>query len=309
MAEDLLQAYLDRLAATGRGNAVYERAARKFLRTWPDPEAWAQQPLADRLAAGSQTRPLITYLMVHQGLRPGFDYLLERKLSSIWREIQSSWLQPEIDRFLSASEDLGFSLRVRLATGSQVPVRLLIQTGRPITELTQSDLDAFAAACHERGRRTGTSHSHYLSAISTTQTVLYHLGVVDQLPRAGGPIPLAERLAEITPSIRDEMVAYLERKKATCQVKTVSTMATRLKHFGVFLTGIDPDLASVADLDRRHHIEPWLSSLPDSVSDKDGKPISNGDRNRRVIAVMTFLTDITEWGLGRGPRQESALPR
>ena len=86
-------------------------------------------------------------------------------------------------------------------------MRLLIQTGRPITELTQSDLDAFAAACNERGRRTGTSHSHYLSAISTTQTVLYHLGVVDQLPRAGGPIPLAERLAELTPSIREEMVA------------------------------------------------------------------------------------------------------
>ena len=304
VAEDLLQAYLDRLAATGRGNAVYERAARKFLRTWPDPEAWAEQPLADRLAAGNQTRPLITYLMVHQGLRPGFDYLLERKLSSIWREIQSSWLQPEIDRFLSASEELGFSLRVRLATGSQVPVRLLIQTGRPITELTQSDLDAFAAACNERGRRTGTSHSHYLSAISTTQTVLYHLGVVDQLPRAGGPIPLAERLAELTPSIREEMVAYLERKKATCQVKTVSTMATRLKHFGVFLTGVDPDLSSVADLDRRHHIEPWLSSLPDTVSDKDGKPISIGDRNRRVIAVMTFLTDITEWGWDVAPARK-----
>ena len=217
VAEDLLQAYLDRLAATGRGNAVYERAARKFLRTWPDPEAWAQQPLADRLAAGSQTRPLITYLMVHQGLRPGFDYLLERKLSSIWREIQSSWLQPEIDRFLSASEDRGFSLRVRLATGSQVPVRLLIQTGRPITELTQSDLDAFAAACHERGRRTGTSHSHYLSAISTTQTVLYHLGVVDQLPRAGGPIPLAERLAEITPEEREVLATavHILRRIAT----------------------------------------------------------------------------------------------
>ena len=57
VAEDLLQAYLDRLAATGRGNAVYERAARKFLRTWPDPEAWAEQPLADRLAAGNQTSP------------------------------------------------------------------------------------------------------------------------------------------------------------------------------------------------------------------------------------------------------------
>src|SRR5690606_11475591 len=48
----------------------------------------------------------------------------------------------------------------------------------------------------------------------------------------------------------------------------------------------------------------WLSSLPDTVSDKDGKPISIGDRNRRVIAVMTFLTDITEWGWDVAPARK-----
>lgn len=299
--EDLLGDYLDRLAATGRGNAVYERAARKFFDTWPDPQAWAAQPLAARLAADQHARPVITFLMVHHGLRPGYDYLLERKLSSIWREIQGSPLQAEIQRFLSAAQELGFSLRVRLATGSQVPVRLLIQTGRPIAELIQEDLDAFAAACHERGRRTGTSHRHYLSAISNTQTVLFHLGIVDQLPRSGGPTPLEERLAEVTAPIRAEMIAYLQRKKATCQAKTVSTLATRLKHFGTFLTTCDPELSSVKDLDRRRHIEPWLSSLLDTVSEKDGQPISIGDRNRRVVAVTTFLTDIAEWGWDVAP--------
>lgn len=302
--EDLLDDYLDRLAATGRGNVVYERAARNFFGTWPDPQAWAAQPLAARLAADKHARPLITFLMVHHGLRPGYDYLLERKLSSIWREIQGSRLQAEIERFLSAAQRLGFSLRVRLATGSQVPVRLLIQTGRPIAELVQDDLDAFAAACHERGRRTGTSHRHYLSAISNTQTVLFHLGIVDQLPRSGGPTPLEERLAEVAAPIRAEMIAYLQRKKATCQAKTVSALATRLKHFGTFLATSDPELSSVADLDRRRHIEPWLSSLLDTVSDKDGQPISIGDRNRRVVAVTTFLTDIAEWGWDVAPSRK-----
>jgi hypothetical protein len=28
--------------------------------------------------------------MLHQGLRPGYDYLLERKLCSIWREVKDS---------------------------------------------------------------------------------------------------------------------------------------------------------------------------------------------------------------------------
>src|SRR5699024_9053009 len=121
--EDLLEAYLERLEATGRGNVVYERAARGFFTRWPDPQYWARLPLADRLAADRHTRPVITYLMLHQGLRPGYDYLLERKLSSVWRELRGSPLQDQIDRFLSASQELGFSLRVRLATGSQVPIR------------------------------------------------------------------------------------------------------------------------------------------------------------------------------------------
>ena len=299
--EELLSGYLDRLRATGRGSPAYERAARRFLRRWPDPAAWAAAPLQERLAEDTSTRPLITFLMLHRGLAPGYDYLLERKLSSVWREIEGSPLQGEIDRFLGAAEQLGFSMRVRLATGSQVPVRLLIQTGRRIEELTQDDLAEFAAACHDRAGRTGTSHHHYLSAISNTHRVLFHLGVLDSLPRCGGPTPLDERLAHVSPSVRAEMVTYLQRKQATCQVKTVSAMATRLKHFGEFLAEIDPDLITVKDLDRRAHIEPWLTSLLDTVSEKDGEPISIGDRNRRVIAVTTFLTDITEWGWDAAP--------
>lgn len=77
--EDLLAAYLGHLAATGRGNVPYERAARRFFGTWPDPRSWAALPLADRLAADKATRPVITFLMLHQGLRPGYDYLLGRE--------------------------------------------------------------------------------------------------------------------------------------------------------------------------------------------------------------------------------------
>ncbi len=299
--EDLLVAYLDYLHATGRGNTSYERAARRFFRAWPDPQAWAAQPLTDRLAADSATRPVVTFLMLHQGLHPGYDYLLERKLSPIWREIQGSPMHTEISRFLNAAESLGFTMRVRLSTGSQVPARLLIQTGRRIEELTQHDLDEFTGACQERTRRTGTSHRHYLSAISNTHTVLFHLGILDSLPRSGGPVPLAERLAPVTPPVRGELIAYLERKKATCHPKTVSAMATRLKHFGAFVTTLDPHLSTVRDLDRRRHIEPWLGSLLDTLSEKDGVPISIGDRNRRVVAVATFLTDITEWGWDAAP--------
>lgn len=227
-----------------------------------------------------------------------------RPFASIWREIRASWIGAEIDRFLTAAEGLGFSHRVRLATGSQVPIRLLIQTGRRIEELTGEDLDEPVTACRQRQQRTGKGHTHYLAAVANTHRVLFHLGVLDQPPQGNGPVPLAERFTGVPQPLKSEMIAYLQRKKATCQVKTVSATATRLKTFGQFLASIDPELLSVGDLDRRRHIEPWLASLPETLNVKDSQPISIGDRNRRVVTVSTFLTDITEWDWDIAPARK-----
>jgi integrase len=296
--------YLDHLERTGRGNTAYWQAARTFFKRWPQPEAWAAEPLEVRLSASSATRPIITFLMLHHGLRPGYDYLLDRKLSSIWREIKDSPLAGDLEAFMSAAAELGFTDRVRFATGSQVPVRLLIQTGRRLDQLTPADLAEFTNACRDREERTGKGHQHYLAALSNTQRVLFHLGVVDEPPRSGGPVPFAERLCEVRPPIQTALVAYLERKRATCQTKTVSALATRLKHFGVFLADIDPDLASIAALDRRIHIEPYLTSLLDAVNTKNGETITVADRSRRVLALTCFLTDITEWGWPEAPARK-----
>jgi hypothetical protein len=112
---ELLDAYLAHLDRSGRGNSGYASAARTFLARWPQPQAWAALPLAERLQAGKQTRPLVTFLMVAGHLRPGYDYLACRKLSSIWREVTQSPLGVDLDRFLAAAGELGFSPRVRTA--------------------------------------------------------------------------------------------------------------------------------------------------------------------------------------------------
>jgi integrase len=303
-SDDLEADYLAYLEQTGRGNITYARAARTFFSRWPDPRAWAAEPLQTRLAANSATRPVITWLMLHRGLAPGYDYLLERKLSTFWREIKNSPLAPELQAFMTAAAELGFTDRVRFATGSQVPARLLIQTGRALRQLRLEDLSEFTAACHDRQQRTGKGHHHYLAAVSNTQRVLFHLGILDQLPRSGGPVPFVERLAGVRPPVREALIAYLERKMATCQPKTVTAMATRLKHFGEFLAQIDPELSSIAALERRRHIEPYLTSLLDAVNTKNGEPITVADRGRRVLAVKCFLADITEWGWDEAPARK-----
>jgi integrase len=303
-SDELHAAYLEYLERTGRGNSAYWSAARSFFKRWPDPQRWAAEPLEVRLSANSATRPLITFLMLHGGLRPGYDYLLERKLSSIWREITDSPIAEDLDRFMTAAADLGFTERVRFATGSQVPARLLIQTGRRLQELTVADLAEFTTACTDRQQRTGKGQRHYLSALSNAQRVLFHLGIVDELPRMGGPVPFEQRLAEVSPPIRTTMIAYLERKRATCQPKTVSAIATRLKHFGIFLARLDPALDSIASLERQRHVEPYLTSLVEAVNAKNDELITVADRSRRVLALMGFLTDITEWGWAEAPARK-----
>lgn len=81
-------------------------------------------------AGGGQRDPAAHHVSdAARRLRPGYDYLLERKLSPIWREIKGSPLSSDLEAFLTAAAELGFTERVRFATGSQVPARLLIKPG------------------------------------------------------------------------------------------------------------------------------------------------------------------------------------
>ena len=82
----LIEHYDAELGCTGRARDDYMSAARKFLLHWPDPQCWADEPLSDRLAAGSYVRPFLLFLMLQGYLHPGYDYLVSRKLVNFWRE-------------------------------------------------------------------------------------------------------------------------------------------------------------------------------------------------------------------------------
>jgi integrase len=305
----LLAGYRRHLDRTGRGNASYWQAARVFFSRWPDPAMWAAEPLETRLSAGPATRPLITFLLLHGHLRPGYDYLLERKFSTLWRELEGSPLAGDLARFLDAAQQLGFSERHRVATASQATARLLIQAGRSMDDLTTADLDEFAAACRDREQRTGDSQHHYAMALQHAQRVLFHLQVLPEPPpRPGGQASLPGRMAGITPGIADALVAYLELKKATCTPRTVSSLATRVMHFGRFLTETDPSLTTLARLGRQRHIEPYLTSVSQAPNSKKDAVITAGEQQRRVLAAAGLLTDITAWGWADAPVRQLIFP-
>ena len=90
-AAAIYDAYRDCLAARGVGNKTFDSGARCFLARFPDPQAWADLPLEQRLAGTRpHLQPLLNFLMLHRHLRPGYDYLLDRKLTAILREAAAS---------------------------------------------------------------------------------------------------------------------------------------------------------------------------------------------------------------------------
>lgn len=296
--------YVAYLEATGRRVDLNAPAARRFLARWRDLSAWAEQPVAARLRGDVHNRPFIMFLMLQGYLHPGYDFLLARKMPSVWREMPHSPLAPELERFLAGAAELGFTYRTRLAVGSQVVARLLIQTGRPLVELTEADFAELAAACQARQARQGVGWRHYGGAMHAARQVLFHLGVLTEPPVSNNrmqPLSFEHRMAGVSDAIRPSFVAYLERLLATHSRQSVTGTATRLAHFGRFLACHDPTLGSVAELDRRRHIEPYLSAVAAARSSRSGEPISASERRGRVLAISVFLNNITEWGWPEAP--------
>ena len=218
LPSELLGGYQAALAARGAGNKSFLCAARSFLARWPDPQAWAAEPLAVRLSASNSAKPFLNYLMLSGQLRPGYDYLLERRLPAALREAADGPPGQDRARFLAAAAELGYQPRVAAGLCSQISMRLLIQAGRTLTELADADIAAFDAAITAREAARGRPLKHYRDALYTTRTVLYHMGAaVRPVTRknTGQRWEWARHFEGASPGIGRSLAAYLECASGT----------------------------------------------------------------------------------------------
>jgi integrase len=302
---DLLAAYGEHCDRLGLISVNLGSAARTFLRRWPDPQRWAEEPLEVRLTVSDPTRSFVMFLMLAGHLRPGYDYLIRRKLSVFWRHLPPGPLADDLAGFLAAAEELGFTERTRSAAASQVIGRLLLQTGRRLDALTDNDFDDLLAASAARHGRGKPSH-HYSSATHTARQVMFHLGVLTEQPVNATSLlrqSFAQRMRDATPALRGSFVAYLDRLTATHSRGTVTGTATRLNHFAAHLAAVDPALPCLAELDRRRHIETYLTATAVATNSRTGAPIQASERRGRVLAVHCLLNDIAEWGWPQAPER------
>ena len=300
----LYRDYLAWLVTRGVGNKTFFSGARTFLIRFPDPQAWAGLSLDERLQAGSHVHPFLNFLMLHRHLRPGYDFLLGRRFHGMLREAPSSSFGPDLARLLAGAAALGYAPGPSRAMASQVGLRMLIQSGRFLGQLTAEDFDEFEAAIENREAHGHQRLPHYRNALYTARAVIYHVGApMEPIPKRSTQWRWSweRHLDGVPESIRASMVRYLECCVGTHARSTVSHTASRLAHFGRHLASIDPRLTSLAQLDRQRHIEPYLTSVANARHWHTGAPLSAAERRGRIHAVHHMLEDITEWGWAEAP--------
>ena len=302
-AAELVADYQAWLAADGRGSRCYADAAWAFLGRWPDPAGFAAEPLDRQLALTASQRPFLTYLMVHGHCRPGYTYLARRKIGGLLAAAARSPLAADVMTFTSAATELDYSGHIVKRAAERVMVRLLIATGRPLTQLTEADLDALAAAfcgCAET-KGNASSWANDRGLITAAHRVLFGLGVLADPPQDPRRRPgLSGHYSGVGEPLRGLLLDYCAQAAATRAPATVKAIASHLAGFGRFLTACDSPLLDLAALDRRAHIEPWLTSLA-AARHPDGRAHSVGHRRGQILTVRQFLADITEWDWPQAP--------
>jgi integrase len=308
----LLVEYQAWLAGRGRGCRSFRDGARAFLDRWPEPQSFAAEPLDVQLACDQHMRPFITFLLLTDRLRPGYDYLVHRKFASLTELAAGSRLEGDLAGFQRAASELRFSEHVRTRAAERVICRLLIQTGRELRALGVEDLRELEAAFCARAEARGVSAKNDLGFLHTAWAVLYQLQIVAVTPpnrRRRDHADTSHHFGGVPAWLAERLLLYTERLRGTHRPSTISGIAIRLAHFGRFLAGCDPELSSLADLERQRHVEPYLTAVASATAHGTERTISVGEQRSRIITLGRSLADICEWGWPDAPQRRLVFPR
>ncbi len=310
-AAALVTEYEQWLAGDGRGSVAYCNAAWAFLGRWPDLRRFEAAPDDTQAQVTASQRPFLSFLMLTGRLHPGYDYLAGRKIGGLLAQTARTPLAGDIATFTTAATDLDYSGHVIKRTTERVVVRLLIQTGRPLGQITTRDLEELSAAFARRAAAKGNTSTwnNDRGLISAAHRVLFHLGVLPSPP--GDPrsrTGLSGHCSGVAEPLRGLLLDYCAQASATHAPATVKGTASSLANFGRFLASCDPPVIDLATLQRRSHIEPWLAALA-NAHHPDGTAISIGHRRGQILAVRQFLADIAEWDWAAAPQRTLIFAR
>jgi integrase len=310
---DLLAAFTEHNGLLG-GQPGYRRerlaAARAFLDDHPDLEVWMATPVDARLVELKRRQfawQLVSFAVVSGVVRADAEFLFAKNFGHSMARWIVGLFPEDVDCLAEAAGRLGFA-SPGVAVREVLPLAVAF-TGRPPSSLTLDDLDALGAAIDTTPRLTEAMRRGRRGQLFRLRRLLFEAAMVDlpaQHRRQGGPATRQARLAVVAAAeIRRTLLAYLDVRATVLRPNTIEKLTSALAIFGEFICDQDPELGSIAGLERRH-IEAFLTWTATRTSR------GSHDTTRRVgpyvhahaaITVRCFLDDITAWGWADRPRQ------
>jgi len=317
-AADLLVGYAEHvqgLAINPDAKRIRRRAAEQLLAWHPDLTAWMARPTNARLTdlRRASAWPFVCWCFIEGHLRPDLDLLVAKIPGGLY----AAWAArhpDDVAAVAQVAQRFGWSRnRTRDVTSGGLAL-LCLWAGKRLRELDDADFAAFAADLAAAPSATASARGHNQARLFSLHQACYELGVCATTPRKARPgaASLAERLEAIAqPDIRRAALRYLQTVAATLRPSTVELRADSLIVFSEYLAAHHPQVASLVDLDRHTHVEPflvWNHRRPWRGRVARDQAVSPVTSKRVVVDLRAFFDDLAVWGWAQRPARRLLFP-
>ena len=317
----LLALYVDHQHLLG-GAASWRReriaAAREFLRDHPDLDMWMAGGLDARLVELQRRRPgtwpFVGFAILTGACRADADFLFAKNFGHSMARWTVGLFPDDVAALSEAATRLGVPpLTATAWLRSAVPMAVAF-TGRAPSQLTVDDLDALDVAVASTQRMSTHMRRGWSSYVFGLRQLLFEARVIDAPAvrrRGGGRATREARLSVVAaPEIRRTLLAYIDARTAVLRPKSIEKITSALAIFGEFLSARFPELASIADLERRHveAFMTWTATRPGRGSHDRVRQVGPSTIAHAVITLRTFLDDIAAWGWAQSPPRRLVFP-
>jgi integrase/recombinase XerD len=298
---DLVDAYVAAMRSVGKktGRSTVQ-AAKTFCAKTARAGGFEQLSQAQQLDAVGKARSFCSWLMLTGRLvvDPVVLGRLDLRLGGVARRYcpdAHAWFAGECARLGTSPGDTSLQWNAL--------VKITAITGTPPDKVGEAEfaaarqavVAAYASRELPESGRGMASHFHRL------QLTLFHAGRLDSLarPKRGEPVSVTGWLV-VAPGIAAAARRYVAQVELSLRPSTTKRIEHDLREFGTFLAESFPDVATCADLERRH-IESYKLAIAARHGRYTGKPLDKISVKNRLINLHCFFDRTTEWGYPDAP--------
>lgn len=300
---DHVAAYRGAMTGAGRktGRSTMS-AARTFCAKLERAGGWDQISRARRLDAINKARSFASWMMVTGQLTIDPDilgrvYLRLGTSARLFCPDAHSWFLDACSRTGVPAADIALqwnALAMITAVTGTAPDQI---QDHHFENGSRTVLDAYVSRGKPESGRNMASIFHRL------RLTLFHAGRLDSHRRQSRRQPVSiTGWAVVAPGFADNARRYVAQVELSLRPATTKHIETDLREFGTWLANAHPEVASCADLERRH-IEDYKRWVSTKHGRYTGKPLSRISIKNRLINLHCFFGRTTEWGYPRAPHR------